>query len=468
MHCTIDITIHDLISSLEINDYFSMVGYSDAEWFCAIKWELGSKSGFGQIFDEETGAKLIDIMKRRQNDPRFMFAAPVAVFEWTNFVHTGITTKILRLLRENDIQIDWYERDRVSDDLAAAAGLYPFIHQLQRMNTVVIGNHHLRDLDFLGYDKFIAVSSPNCHLDKQCIPHAVREAKKYGKPAVYLVSAGISAALIIDQLHDEIPDSFFIDCGSIWDAFVGIGGQRVWRKLLYRDPKLLEEWKSRNLNGYEPSLRYLLGTPSMVAKPNPEVDQDRVEDTVAHFRSVGVIMFPEQRHIYESIALWIAGRAGETYSVLEAGCGNGLGSALLERQCSGPFVATDKLRDNVDFARQLYSWIEFETWDLNKPTDLKADIVVSVEAFEHVSDPQAAMTNLIKAANKYVWISTPNGHGTEQPPKNPFHVWEYTPEEMYYYAKNVGFKEFKVFDAKTMDTVGFDTEADPLVYFIEL
>jgi hypothetical protein len=77
----------------------------------------------------------------------------------------------------------------------------------------------------------------------------VEAAKRYGKSAVYCVSAGVSAAIIIDQLHDTLPDSCLLDCGSIWDAFVGIGGQRQWRAELYANPKAWERWKRKNLYG---------------------------------------------------------------------------------------------------------------------------------------------------------------------------------------------------------------------------
>jgi hypothetical protein len=136
----------------------------------------------------------------------------------------------------------------VMDDLAANAGLYPFIHQLQKMCTCVIGNEALRGLDFLGYDHFVSVSSPNLHMEENGIERAVDMAYAFGKPAVYLISAGVSAALIIDKLHDLISDSFFIDCDSIWDAFVGIGGQRTWRAKLYASPKAWHKWKAKNLS----------------------------------------------------------------------------------------------------------------------------------------------------------------------------------------------------------------------------
>ena len=85
----------------------------------------------------------------------------------------------------------------------------------------------------------------------------------------------------------------------------------------------------------------------------------------------------------------------------------------------------------MDFAKQLYPWIDFRVWDLNKPTSLRADSVVCVEAFEHVADPNLAMRNPLEAANHELWISTPNNSNHDRnPPDNPYHIAEYSIKEM--------------------------------------
>ena len=235
------------VDRLRIGNYFSFAGYSDAEWFSILHFRLGSTTGLGQVLDGPTGDKLLDILKRRQNDPRFLVAVPGCLWERECFLNIQTGTNINAILAENNIQLEFYERDMITDDLAAEAGLYPLIHQLQEMKVAIIGNPHLRRLDFLNYDRFFEVGFPNFHLEVGGIKRVVAEVSTYGCSAVYLVSAGISAALIIDQLHDTVQDSFLIDCGSIWDAFVGIGGQRKWRSDLYNNPQKLEEWIRRNL-----------------------------------------------------------------------------------------------------------------------------------------------------------------------------------------------------------------------------
>jgi len=144
----------------------------------------------------------------------------------------------------------FYERDMVTDDLARDAGLYPFISQLQEMDVYIISNFRLRDLHFLKYKKFFELDSDyNFHMRKGAIDEMVNRILDFGKPGVYLFSCGMSDAVMIHKLHNKIKNAFLLDCGSIWDAFLGHGGNRTWRQELYKDPRKLEEWKRKNLHG---------------------------------------------------------------------------------------------------------------------------------------------------------------------------------------------------------------------------
>lgn len=232
--------------------HFALAGYSDAEWYCILKHDLGKATGLGQILHGPTGDRLLEVLKARQGDSDFLFAVPKVLWTLRDCVKVGIGPRIEALLRDYQIKIAFYERDMVTDSLASTSGLFPLISQLQQMNTVVIGPRELRGLDFLGNNYFVEIGSPNLHLQTNGIEHAVSDALQYDAD-VYLVSAGVSAALIIDQLYDQAPTRFFMDCGSIWDAFVGLGGQRAWRGRLFSDRTKLEQWRHDNLYGKDKS-----------------------------------------------------------------------------------------------------------------------------------------------------------------------------------------------------------------------
>lgn len=180
------------------------------------------------------------------------------------------------------------------------------------------------------------------------------------------------------------------------------------------------------------------------------------------YQKYGYMMFPQQRAIYERLADQLAGR-----QVLEAGCGIGLGSAILERRVD-QLIATDSLEENVKIADALYPWVRFGVWDAMRPRpwDAKAEVVVTVEVLEHVAEPELFLRNLCDAASAEVWISTPNGRGKPKPPSNPYHVAEYEPWQVMAMAQDFGI--VRVYDHRTWESVGIDTDADPVVYRILL
>lgn len=158
---------------------------------------------------------------------------------------------------------------------------------------------------------------------------------------------------------------------------------------------------------------------------NKERDQDRMFDLFDHYKRWGFILFPENEKIYNYLASEAKG------SILEAGCGNGVGTGILAANHPYKVVGTDKIEGNVKFAQAIFPWIHFEVWDISKqPFGTKFDTVVCVETIEHVKNYREAIKNLISSATKEAWISTPMPDKPEYPPSNPYHVREFTEEEM--------------------------------------
>lgn len=193
---------------------------------------------------------------------------------------------------------------------------------------------------------------------------------------------------------------------------------------------------------------------------NPELDQDRAFDLYDTYKKYGYVMFPQQRRIYEQLQKHVAHK-----TVLEVGCGNGIGTAMLHRPAKS-IVGTDKFGCNVHFASELYPWVTFSEWDIQKPRQcIPVQVVVAVEVIEHAADPITALRNLIAAATETVWISTPNGKGVERPPSNPHHVLEYTTREMLHMLHGHSVKILAWDDFRELDV---DTDITPLVYRIDL
>jgi hypothetical protein len=228
---------------------FAFPGYSDAEWFCMTGMREGGLTGAGQLLSAEHGQLLTDILVRRQRDPLFFPAVPGCLTRLPAFCD-GL---VERFLDARGVDLVAHERDAVLDDLARAAGLYPFIRQLREMGPVLVGPEALRPFaPELGARAFVPVSTPNLHHEPGGIGRAADavEDALAGRPGVVLVSAGVSAAVLVDKVWDFSDGGVWaIDCGSVWDGFVGIGAQRQWRADLYADPARWERWRRKNLEG---------------------------------------------------------------------------------------------------------------------------------------------------------------------------------------------------------------------------
>lgn len=217
---------------------FSFPGYSDAEWFCMIGEREGDRTGQGQLLSTVVAQSLKESL--RHHDDRFFPAFP-------KILNSFPQGERIRELADGSNQT-WYERDMVTDDLAAKAGLYPLISKLQTMKVGVVGNKHLRGLSFLNYTAFFEIAEQDFHLKERALRGIIRDILKDTSCDIYIFSAGISAAMMIGQLHGKKKAVLF-DCGSMWDAFVGIGRQREWREKLYKDPEALAAWQKKNVYG---------------------------------------------------------------------------------------------------------------------------------------------------------------------------------------------------------------------------
>jgi hypothetical protein len=126
--------------------------------------------------------------------------------------------------------------------------LYPLVKALREKNVCIISNKMLRGLTFLNYDHYIEIDYPNCFDQLEDVTKQILE---YGKEGVYIFACGIPASLFVQAVHDKIPNSWFIDFGSIWDGFVGIGGQRPTRREFYLHPETWVEFVNENLKEIE-------------------------------------------------------------------------------------------------------------------------------------------------------------------------------------------------------------------------
>jgi SAM-dependent methyltransferase len=152
-----------------------------------------------------------------------------------------------------------------------------------------------------------------------------------------------------------------------------------------------------------------------------------------------------QRHVvaYRLAAQSIGDRVGRgsQVTVLDAGCGEGYGLAMLADAGASRVIGIDLEAAVIDHVCATYAAadhrIEAEAAELSSlpyPADT-ADLVVSFQVIEHLYDIPSYLESLARVTRPggQVWIATPNrltftpGRDT---PANPFHVREFTAEEL--------------------------------------
>lgn len=176
------------------------------------------------------------------------------------------------------------------------------------------------------------------------------------------------------------------------------------------------------------------------------------------FHQFGFLVWPEQKVIYEQLAKRLSGK-----TILEAGCGIGYGTALFSLR--NRVIGTDVLPKHVAFAKQAYSWCDFELWDILVPTPKKADILVAVEVIEHISNYRTALKNMLAVAPEG-YISTPNRNNQslgQDRPINKLHVREFTVQEMLKLLP----KKTELLHWQTFEKLAPETKITPLVYHYE-
>ena len=239
-------TIHNkplefYVDKLKNNEYFSLGCYCDGEWIGIFHERVGGENSEGTKYTQELCDALAGSLNFKSDNFFFSSAEVLKNVAWTGIGEARID----RYLEEHGLNIEFYEKD-MWDKAMKECAMQTFITQLRKMNVCIVSNRHLMRLHFLNYDYFIEIGYPNCYDE---IDRVVDQCLRYGKSGVYLISAGLPAALIAQKLHNQIPNSWFIDCGSIWDSFVGIGAQRGWRAELYSNKEKYDNWLKMSLEG---------------------------------------------------------------------------------------------------------------------------------------------------------------------------------------------------------------------------
>lgn len=133
------------------------------------------------------------------------------------------------------------------------------------------------------------------------------------------------------------------------------------------------------------------------------------------------------------VRYWWAAQAAPGADVLDAACGVGFGTELLLQAGARSAVGVDLSAEAVTAARErcaeAASFYSADVQELPLEAD-SVDLAVCFETIEHVERPERAIAELRRVLRPTgaLLISSPN-RGVS-PPDNPYHVREYTTEEL--------------------------------------
>jgi SAM-dependent methyltransferase len=150
-----------------------------------------------------------------------------------------------------------------------------------------------------------------------------------------------------------------------------------------------------------------------------------------------------QRHVvaYQLAARHLTGLQAPSLTVLDAGCGEGYGLAMLADAGATRVIGIDLEAPVIDHVRATYAAgdrridaVRADLAALPLPTD-GVDAAVSFQVIEHLRDIPGYLAELVRVTRPggQVWIATPNRltftPGSDVP-VNPFHIREFTAGEL--------------------------------------
>ncbi|MDH5366457.1 MAG: class I SAM-dependent methyltransferase [Cyclobacteriaceae bacterium] len=125
--------------------------------------------------------------------------------------------------------------------------------------------------------------------------------------------------------------------------------------------------------------------------------------------------------------------------VLEIGCGEGRGISLLSPEAKN-YTALDKIQEVIDELSKQYPEIKFIQSNIPPMSELESnsyDVVISFQVIEHIKKDKEYLQEIhrvLKPGGKAI-ITTPNIKKTLS--RNPWHIREYTAEQLTKLAKEI-------------------------------
>jgi hypothetical protein len=194
---------------------FAFSRWGDGEWSCLLGRQ--GHNAAGMPYSAATRADLTAVL---ESHPAYEMGLSESVVH-PRGMHRAMETAVPAWFCAHRVSIPWVGADGLADR-SMAGTLGPFVEALRTREAVLVGPSYFSNLRFFPVVAQVVVPPRMRHEDE--IARLVRQtlaALQEWPGSVVAISAGMSANVLIDRVHAVRPEATLIDCGSLWEPYLG-------------------------------------------------------------------------------------------------------------------------------------------------------------------------------------------------------------------------------------------------------
>lgn len=207
-----DWPLRDFLTRIERHDPFTYTRWGTGEWHAVFSERNGFIPKDGSWYFHAICRDISSVLLRK---PQYSLGLPSATL-------TQFDGRIENYIDGAGMQdLDWTSDDSLRP--TTIDDMHQLLSVINHTNLILVGPPHLKKTWWaLRYKAFVSVPPRNAYLCKDEITANVLSAvEDVHKHCVVSVSAGVTATLVLDRLHDRLGTRHtLIDFGSVWDSFV--------------------------------------------------------------------------------------------------------------------------------------------------------------------------------------------------------------------------------------------------------
>lgn len=214
-------TFGAVVDRLQARQPFAVSRWGDGEWAAVLGREGATVDG--QSYTAALRADLTGVLLDR----------PGYWLGMQGFAVRRMGAEITAWLAARQLTFDWIDADLFAR--ASLAGtLQPFVKALQGREVVLVGPARLTTIALFSFAHHVIIPDRECHAMADRIYADILCAIQGRQYPIVLLSAGPTANILIHRLWITNPFLTLIDCGSLWEPYVGLATRTYHARVLER------------------------------------------------------------------------------------------------------------------------------------------------------------------------------------------------------------------------------------------